>query len=117
MMSRLAQSILCQVLSLSLNTCWAVLCTNWYALITCPRYFIDRLQVRVGRDKLVGEVIRIEADKATIQVYEETGMLTNGYSKVLKLTFDSWCNCWRSSNKVWKAAFSRIRTRSHGNYL
>ena len=32
------------------------------------------LQVRVGHDNLVGEVIRIEADRATIQVYEETGM-------------------------------------------
>ena len=32
------------------------------------------LKVRVGHDNLVGEVIRIEADKATIQVYEETGM-------------------------------------------
>jgi V-type H+-transporting ATPase subunit A len=29
--------------------------------------------VRVGHGELVGEVIRIEADKATIQVYEETG--------------------------------------------
>jgi V-type H+-transporting ATPase subunit A len=29
----------------------------------------------VGHDSLVGEVIRIEADKATIQVYEETGEL------------------------------------------
>lgn len=29
---------------------------------------------KVGYDSLVGEVIRIEADKATIQVYEETGM-------------------------------------------
>ena len=29
---------------------------------------------KVGRDELIGEVIRIEADKATIQVYEETGM-------------------------------------------
>ena len=27
---------------------------------------------RVGHDQLVGEVIRIEADRATIQVYEET---------------------------------------------
>jgi len=31
--------------------------------------------VRVGHDNLVGEVIRIEADRATIQVYEETGRL------------------------------------------
>lgn len=29
---------------------------------------------KVGYDELVGEVIRIEADKATIQVYEETGV-------------------------------------------
>ena len=28
---------------------------------------------KVGKDQLIGEVIRIEADKATIQVYEETG--------------------------------------------
>ena len=34
----------------------------------------EGLQVRVGHDKLVGEVIRIEADRATVQVYEETGM-------------------------------------------
>jgi V-type H+-transporting ATPase subunit A len=27
--------------------------------------------VKVGHGELVGEVIRIEADKATIQVYEE----------------------------------------------
>lgn len=31
---------------------------------------------KVGHDELVGEVIRIEADKATIQVYEETGAST-----------------------------------------
>lgn len=29
---------------------------------------------KVGHDELVGEVIRIEGDKATIQVYEETGL-------------------------------------------
>ena len=31
------------------------------------------VQVKVGHDELVGEVIRIDADKATVQVYEETG--------------------------------------------
>jgi vacuolar-type H+-ATPase catalytic subunit A/Vma1 len=31
-------------------------------------------QVQVGHDNLVGEVIKIAADRATIQVYEETGM-------------------------------------------
>lgn len=30
-------------------------------------------KVRVGHEGLVGEVIRIDADKATVQVYEETG--------------------------------------------
>ena len=30
-------------------------------------------KVRVGHDQLVGEVMRIEADKATVQVYEEPG--------------------------------------------
>ena len=30
--------------------------------------------VKVGHDNLMGEVIRIEADRASIQVYEETGM-------------------------------------------
>jgi vacuolar-type H+-ATPase catalytic subunit A/Vma1 len=34
-------------------------------------------QCKVGHEELVGEVIRIEADKATIQVYEETGTALN----------------------------------------
>lgn len=34
--------------------------------------------VRVGHDELVGEVIRIDVDKATIQVYEETSGVTVG---------------------------------------
>ncbi|KZS99279.1 V-type ATPase [Sistotremastrum niveocremeum HHB9708] len=34
--------------------------------------------VRVGHDELVGEVIRIDADKVTIQVYEETSGVTVG---------------------------------------
>ncbi|CAG8478165.1 13688_t:CDS:10 [Acaulospora colombiana] len=34
--------------------------------------------VRVGHEELVGEVIRIDGDKATIQVYEETAGLTIG---------------------------------------
>lgn len=31
--------------------------------------------VRVGHNELVGEIIRLEGDMATIQVYEETGLL------------------------------------------
>lgn len=34
--------------------------------------------VRVGHDELVGEIIRIEGDKVTIQVYEETSGMTIG---------------------------------------
>eukprot|EP00698_Gefionella_okellyi_P004118 TRINITY_DN13858_c0_g1_i1.p1 TRINITY_DN13858_c0_g1~~TRINITY_DN13858_c0_g1_i1.p1 ORF type:complete len:633 (+),score=142.77 TRINITY_DN13858_c0_g1_i1:33-1931(+) len=34
--------------------------------------------VRVGHDKLVGEIIRLERDTATIQVYEETSGVTVG---------------------------------------
>lgn len=37
-------------------------------MIGCAMYEL----VRVGHDNLVGEVIRIEADRASIQVYEET---------------------------------------------
>ncbi|KAF1847848.1 V-type ATPase [Cucurbitaria berberidis CBS 394.84] len=43
-------------------------------MIGCAMYEL----VRVGHDNLVGEVIRIDADKATIQVYEETAGLTVG---------------------------------------
>ena len=34
--------------------------------------------VRVGYDKLVGEIIKLEQDKATIQCYEETSGVTLG---------------------------------------
>jgi V/A-type H+-transporting ATPase subunit A len=34
--------------------------------------------VRVGSEKLIGEIIKIESDKATIQVYEETSGLKPG---------------------------------------
>lgn len=43
-------------------------------MIGCAMYEL----IRVGHDSLVGEVIRIEADKATIQVYEETAGVTVG---------------------------------------
>lgn len=35
---------------------------------------LDLPQVQVGHDQLVGEVIRIDGDKVTAQVYEETGV-------------------------------------------
>ncbi|KAJ5786477.1 uncharacterized protein N7503_011689 [Penicillium pulvis] len=43
-------------------------------MIGCAMYEL----CNVGHDLLVGEVIRIEGDKATIQVYEETAGLTVG---------------------------------------
>ena len=43
-------------------------------MIGCAMYEL----VKVGHQNLVGEVIRISADKATIQVYEETAGLTVG---------------------------------------
>ena len=43
-------------------------------MIGCAMYEL----VKVGHDSLVGEVIRIDSDKATIQVYEETAGVTVG---------------------------------------
>lgn len=43
-------------------------------MIGCAMYEL----VKVGHDNLVGEVIRIDRDKATIQVYEETAGVTVG---------------------------------------
>lgn len=43
-------------------------------MIGCAMYEL----VKVGHDSLVGEVIRINGDKATIQVYEETAGVTVG---------------------------------------
>ena len=43
-------------------------------MIGCAMYEL----CKVGHDNLVGEVIRIDADKATIQVYEETAGVTVG---------------------------------------
>jgi vacuolar-type H+-ATPase catalytic subunit A/Vma1 len=51
-----------------------VLCSSTIKLLIV--HFLTRSptqQVRVGHDNLVGEVIRISGDQATIQVYEETG--------------------------------------------
>ena len=33
--------------------------------------------VRVGYDRLVGEIIKLEGDTASIQCYEETGKMYN----------------------------------------
>ncbi|KAL8726458.1 MAG: hypothetical protein Q9181_006042 [Wetmoreana brouardii] len=43
-------------------------------MLGCAMYEL----VRVGHDRLVGEVIRIDGDKCTVQVYEETAGVTVG---------------------------------------
>lgn len=50
---------------------------------------------KVGYDELAGEVIRIEGDKATIQVYEETGQsrCDPKLPLELQLTPSSWRHC------------------------
>lgn len=54
----------------------------------------DNAQVRVGHDNLVGEVIRINGDQCTIQVYEETGgYMAHDSSKYNLLTNRSRCHC------------------------
>jgi len=52
-----------------------LLCMSWYDVLRALGWGKELIkgQVRVGHDKLVGEVIRINGDQATIQVYEETG--------------------------------------------
>ena len=46
--------------------------------------------VRVGHHKLVGEIIRLEGDTASIQVYEDTSGLTVGDPVQRKYVS---CNC------------------------
>jgi len=66
----------------------------------------------------MGEVIRIEADKATIQVYEETGMGADLEEGDLKLTHScSWSHSWRSCGADATAIVRRTRTWSHGSHL
>src|SRR5271163_5110345 len=81
--------------------------------------FLTAQQCKVGYEELVGEVIRIEADKATIQVYEETGTaLTHQWYGVMLIMFlCSRCYCWRSCETHWQALIGGARSWSHGNHL
>ena len=77
-------------------------------------------KVHVGHDQLVGEVIRIEADKATVQVYEETGKrrhaLQSQYQELSLLSF-SWCDSGGSSRADRQASLCRARPRVDGDYI
>jgi hypothetical protein len=100
----------------SLRRRWvAVLCMSWFVLanlVCCSlslrpsftRRFVSYLlflsQVRVGASELVGEIIRLEGDTATVQVYEETCLLffhlfQLSHAHSLFFAFSqSWANCW-----------------------
>ena len=60
-------------------------CTSWYVPLWVANWLLDSaklrcaLQVKVSHDNLIGEVIRINGDQATIQVYEETGINQRPY--------------------------------------
>ena len=80
----------------------------------------EGLQVRVGHDQLVGEVIRIEADRATVQVYEETGMNEHvDWDSEQPLTDAprSWRDCGRSCYANREASIGRIGSWTDGNHL
>jgi len=51
--------------------------------------------VRVGYDKLVGEIIKLDADSAFIQCYEDT---------CKELWYGSWTHRWRSRPENEEAA-------------
>ena len=68
--------------------------------------------VRVGHQSLVGEIIRLEEDKATIQVYEETSGLTVGDPVVctgLPSRSSSAPASWAASTTVSSAPSRRLR--------
>lgn len=58
--------------------------------------------VRVGHSELVGEIIRLEGDMATIQVYEETCILLTMwlFLPLLYVTYSHCAFCFFSGLKV-----------------
>lgn len=54
--------------------------------------------VRVGHSELVGEIIRLEGDMATIQVYEETCILFFHIDPLCSFFYDAW---------IWPNRFNR----------
>lgn len=49
--------------------------------------------VRVGHSELVGEIIRLEGDMATIQVYEETCILSSHTFSTRHTVTPTFSNC------------------------
>jgi vacuolar-type H+-ATPase catalytic subunit A/Vma1 len=57
--------------------------------------------VKIGWDKLVGEIIKLEGDTASIQCYEDTCKYSLR-NKLINLFFYSWSYCRRSYFENWK---------------
>lgn len=69
--------------------------------------------VKVGWDRLVGEIIKLEGDTASIQCYEDT-------CKTIPppdLIPYSWIDNWRPRLQNWKPSLSRTRSRYFKSYL
>jgi len=69
--------------------------------------------VKVGWDRLVGEIIKLEGDTASIQCYEDTCKTTIP----LYSTLYSWFDNWRPSLQNRKPTLSRTRSRYLPWYL
>ena len=65
--------------------------------------------VRVGHSELVGEIIRLEGDLATIQVYEETCILESRDIHVMSST----CRTLLIVNTNFKLVFCPAASTSH----
>jgi len=61
--------------------------------------------VKIGWDKLVGEIIKLEGDTASIQCYEDTCKYT--FHHVLTFFYsNSWSYLWRPNLENWKPTLS-----------
>ena len=68
--------------------------------------------VRVGHRRLIGEVIRLEGDDATIQVYEDTSGLTVGDEVVRSGKVGvGWSGGWVVGACVWAGGWVWARER------
>jgi vacuolar-type H+-ATPase subunit B/Vma2 len=70
--------------------------------------------VRVGHRRLIGEVIRLEGDDATIQVYEDTSGLTVGDEVVRsgKVRWVGWRWAVRAFGRILILHIGALRARS-----
>jgi len=78
--------------------------------------------VKVGWDRLVGEIIKLEGDTASIQCYEDTckcdpsrdimasSAIEISLQNMMSDSFYSWPHCRRSRVQNWKPPLSRART-------